>query len=60
MTPEQEVRNAEYKADFCVLTTEEMNRDSYLDWLIAYYKYVRYGPDDQEKGGQRPGSKPPI
>lgn len=60
MTTEQQARDAEFSADFCALTTEEKNRASYLDWLIAYYKYVRYGPEDEEKGGQNPGTKPPI
>lgn len=60
MTPEQEARVAEFQTDFCALTESERERDSLWDWIQAYYRYVRYGPDDVEKGGVRPPSKPPI
>lgn len=60
MNQDQEARVAEFQTDFCALTESERERDSFWEWIQDYYKYCRWGPEDEEKGGVRPPTKPPI
>lgn len=60
MTDEQLARALEFQADFCALTSEEIDGSNFFSWFKAYAKYVEFGPDDVQHGGQRPGHKPPI
>lgn len=60
LTSEQITRALEFQADFCELEVEDFQNPNFTQWYQAYQAYVMFGPEDEERGGQNPGHKPPI
>lgn len=59
-TTAQETRSTEFAGDLYALVHTDYLITTFTQWFDDYIKYVKFGPEDEEKGADRPPHKPPT